>query len=775
MHIGLRSFSSVATSGVLVAAVFFAASAMAAPLESDTDGPVATPRQASSALPRVAVQKSSVTGSKADANGNGLSDGLEAKLAGLGAGDAVKVIVTFAGPGNAASAQAAVGAFSVKREFRLINAFAGTMTAGQARALASVSGVFRVEEDSTVVAMLEAARSDYGVKKLRDEAAASIAPGVTGAGVVVCVVDTGAFSGHEQFVNEGKPGENQIVAFKDFIGDAFGDIRDYPYDDVFHGTHVAAIIAGDGTGPSALAGRLGGVAPGAKLAVAKVLNYQGSGSDSIVMAGVEWCAKAENRALGLKVINMSLGVPTSSDGNSALEQLVDALAKTGIVTVVAAGNSGGGPSTIGSPAAARGAVTVGAAGDYSSDWTAPWAEPYGLQSATPFSSRGPTADGRIKPDIMGPGATIASAAVENLNFGIYPCAQPCYAVASGTSMATPAVAGIVALMFEANPNLTVNDVRRILYDTAHDRFPGGGKDNETGFGLVDAHAAVRAAQAELVIDPLTFPGTAEIAAVVPNNGQVLLPVHVTDPSLPVMVTVTIEGKVGPYGWTPDIDTALMDANLQLFEITPILPGLVYPGTASTCPAGSWCGAMGRVETLYVHPTLAPFNRTLSSDPTVPSYYIQLYPYDGFPNAGKGGSVKVELFNATTPGADSVPYSPLTAVAGPDLTVVPDAEGNATIDLDGGSSTGSVTAYSWSTDTAGITIPDGMFSSVKLPTGDHVIYLTVADELANTSTDSMLVSVKKGKGGGGGNGGGGNGGGGGGRGGGPKNASQASLR
>lgn len=720
-----------------VAVFAFAGPVMAEPLGAAADGAAGLKTgsggigQADSALPRIAVRKSSGAASLADANRNGLSDSLETKLAGLTPGSMVDVIVSFSGPGNAASARSAVGGFAVRHEFRMINAFAATVTAAQARALASVSGVFRVEEDAVGKAMMEAARRDFGVKKLRDEAAALGVPGVTGAGVGICVADSGAFNNHEQFVDEGT-GVHKIAGFQDFIGGANGVKHTTSYDDLFHGTHVAGIAAGDGTGPSAWAGRLGGVAPGASLYIAKVLDHAGSGSESIIMQGLEWCAAQT----GVRVINLSLGFPGSSDGQSAVEQLVNAISRNGVVVVVAAGNSGAAPSTIGSPGAASDAVTVGAVSEYSASLSDPWVTA-GIFPAY-FSSRGPTQDGRVKPDITGPGTTIAAAGIENLSLGIV-CAQPCYLIVSGTSMASPFVAGVAALMLEANPALTPNDVRRILYKAARDRFPGGGKDNETGFGVVDAHAAVNAARGELITDPLAFPEDSQLSTVVPDNGEILLRIDPVDPALPVTVTVTIDGAVARLGWKPDIDAILLDGNLQPFVITPFLPDVVYPGTLSTCPAGDECGAVGRQETLYVYPSVSPFNRTAF-------YYVRLYAFDGFPNNGKGGPVKIELSNATAAGTVDTPQSPLSSNAGPDVTVPPNADGFATVYLDGTSSAGSVAAYGWSTDTTGITIPDGMFSSVTLPAGDHVVHLTVIDDLGNVSADSMAVSVSTGGGG-----------------------------
>ncbi len=113
--------------------------------------------------------------------------------------------------------------------------------------MAGAAGVFRVEEDATATVFLEAARSDFGVERVW------IDTGFTGAGIDICVVDSGVEATHEQFVDEAT-NANKVVAFKDFVGDVYGVFQTESYDDVGHGTHVAATVAGDGTG-SALGAR----------------------------------------------------------------------------------------------------------------------------------------------------------------------------------------------------------------------------------------------------------------------------------------------------------------------------------------------------------------------------------------------------------------------------------------------------------------------------------------------------------------------------------------
>lgn len=733
---------------ILTLALGASGGAAAAPLDDGVEsaGPELSTGRAGAGLPVIGPARGRAVGSMADGDRNGLSDGLEARLAALRPQDRVEVIATFTRPGAAAAARAAVGNFALKHEFTRISAFAATMTAAQARALAAAPGVFRVEEDAAAYATLEAARRDFGVERLYAEGLAGTGAPATGAGVAVCVVDSGVNPNHEQFIDE-TIGLTKVAGFIDLIGDINGVIQTTPYDDNGHGTNVSNIAAGDGTGPSAFAARLRGAAPGSPLYVAKVLDFLGSGTDSGVMQGVEWCADQ----FGVGVVNLSLGIGTNSDGQDALSQLVNAVVAEGILVVAAAGNSGALSGTIGSPAAAARAITVGAAAEWSADPNLDSWFSGGVYTAA-FSSRGPTKDGRIKPDILAPGVSIAGAYVPNIFTGPFPCFDPCYAVASGTSMASPFVAGTVALMLQGGAGtLAPDDVRRLLYTTAQDRFPGAGKDMETGFGLLDAYAAVNAARGLAFAEPTVFPDDMSGREFVPDNGEVLIPVQVLDPSKPLAITLTLDGKAGRFGWSPDLDAELLDAagNPLLFPGLPPELDIRMPGSISTCPAGEECGSVGRQETLYAIPPLAA------------EYLVRVYAFADRPNNGAGGGFAFEISNGWTDagGPASAPQGDLVAEAGSSQTVPDDdGDGFATLSLDGSNSTGVIAGYAWSADAAAAAIPDGMFSEVTLPLGTHAVTLTVTDGLGGSSVDTVQVTVgatpKKGGGGGGGRKGGG---------------------
>lgn len=229
------------------------------------------------------------------------------------------------------------------------------------------------------------------------------AEGYDGTGRKVAVLDTGVDDTHPDL-------KGRIAAERSFVPDqAVADGNG-------HGTHVASTVAGDGA-------TYRGVAPGAELLVGKVLSDEGYGEDSWIIAGMEW-AKAQ----GADVVSMSLGSQVPDDGTSPMARAVDTLsADGGPLFVVAAGNSYG-EFTIGAPGSAASALTVASVtkSDERSD----------------FSSMGPlTGSYGLKPDISAPGSDITAAKPGGG-----------YQTMSGTSMATPHVAGAAAVLKQRHPD-----------------------------------------------------------------------------------------------------------------------------------------------------------------------------------------------------------------------------------------------------------------------------------------------------------------------------------
>jgi subtilisin family serine protease len=259
-------------------------------------------------------------------------------------------------------------------------------------------------------------------------APAAWASGFTGEGVTVAVVDTGVDTAHPDLAGK-------VVASRSFV--EFED----ELDRVGHGTHVASTVAGTG---AASGGRYKGVAPGAKLVGAKVCVSFGC-AESWILAGMHW-AVTEQRA---QVVNMSLG-GADSPGTDPVEQAVEDLtAQYGALFVVAAGNAGG-DRTVGSPASADAALAVGAVDKQ--------------DTLAAFSSRGPrVGDSALKPDISAPGVDITAALSKDSGRGA-PGEQ--YMTISGTSMATPHVAGAAAILVQRRPGWTPEQVKAALMASA---------------------------------------------------------------------------------------------------------------------------------------------------------------------------------------------------------------------------------------------------------------------------------------------------------------------
>jgi hypothetical protein len=231
-------------------------------------------------------------------------------------------------------------------------------------------------------------------------------------------------------------------------------------DDNGHGTHVAGTIAMLDNGSGFI-----GVAPKASIYAIKVLNNQGSGRLSDVAAGIDHAV-----SIGAKVINLSLGCTGSGCDAPVLKASVDNAAAANVLVIAAAGNSGSGTDTVGFPAKYATAVAVAATcGPTNTSYCS------GLDTRASFSSTGPAVE------LSAPGDNVQS----TYNNGGY-------ATMSGTSMATPHVAGVAALILSCNPSLSANSARDILTSTAVD-LGAAGRDNLFGFGRVSASAAAAAA------------------------------------------------------------------------------------------------------------------------------------------------------------------------------------------------------------------------------------------------------------------------------------------
>lgn len=264
-----------------------------------------------------------------------------------------------------------------------------------------------------------------------------------GRGVSIAVLDTGTHPHYDLI----KP-YNRLLVFKDFVNS-----RTVPYDDDGHGTHVSGIAAGNG-----FSGAPKGIAPEASIVSLKVLDSDGSGNVSGILAAMQWICD-NHRKYNIRVVNLSLGM--TYDDSVRIDPLhlgVGALYKSGITVVAAGGNSGPAAKTISSPGNSPYVITAGCCG---------------TSEVSEFSSRGP-AGTYMKPDLVAYGEDICSLAP----------GKTATATQSGTSMSAPVVSGAAACLYSAYPQLTAYQVKRILMSAT---IPFEQEDrNSQGYGRLDA-------------------------------------------------------------------------------------------------------------------------------------------------------------------------------------------------------------------------------------------------------------------------------------------------
>ena len=327
---------------------------------------------------------------------------------------------------------------------------------------------------------------------------------LTGNGVGIAVIDSGITAWHDDLYLAGPESarvDSRVVHFRDFTRDTNPRVwaSEQPFDEFGHGTHVAGIIAGNGFDSD---GRRTGMAPRASLIGLKVLDAEGHGYISDVIAAIDYAIAIKDR-YNIRIINLSVASGVFESYNtSPLARAAKRAVDAGIVVVAAAGNLGtndegerqwGG---ITCPGNAPWVLTVGAG---SHQGTAKRSD----DVLATFSSRGPTwIDFAAKPDLVAfgvgieslsdPHSTLYSQYSDYLLSGTRQTPSMPYLSMSGTSMAAPVVAGTIALMLEENPDLTPNAVKAILQYTAEVR--DGESFLSQGAGVVNALGAVRMAR-----------------------------------------------------------------------------------------------------------------------------------------------------------------------------------------------------------------------------------------------------------------------------------------
>jgi serine protease AprX len=394
-------------------------------------------------------------------------------------GQRVDVIVQYRVQPTLAEVKRAVGrGGSLREPLSVINGAAFTIKAGSLAALANDPNVMHISPDLPV-------RATATVTDFYDQAV--LAPyawsaNLKGSGIGIAVIDSGINGGKDFSLSNGTG--SRIVYNQNFVNgqssvsDLYG-----------HGTHVAGILAGNGLNSrgTTFHKTFMGVANNANLINLRVLDQNGSGKDSTVIAAIQAAVNLKSR-YNIRVINLSLGRPVyESYKLDPLCLAVEAAWKAGIVVVVAAGNNGrdnwhniDGYGTITAPGNDPYAITVCA---MKSVGTATRAD----DQIASYSSKGPTLlDHIVKPDIVAPGNMIVSVLASSTaklvkanpanivalsSYSTSTKGTSSYFTLSGTSMATPVVSGAVALMLQKNAKLTPDQVKARLMRSAYKTFP----------------------------------------------------------------------------------------------------------------------------------------------------------------------------------------------------------------------------------------------------------------------------------------------------------------
>jgi len=372
------------------------------------------------------------------------------------------------------------GNSKIKRDLQIINSISVDVDESSLNALTQSPLVKKIELDREVKALLDTSLGDIYAKEVWQLFDAQN-NNITGKGQIIAVIDTGVDYHQPAFGSCVSMGPTcKVIGGYDFVNK-----DNDPMDDQGHGTHVAATAAGkDMSGAT----QLYGVAPDANIIAYKVLGAEGSGYGTDIIAAINAASDPNgdgNSSDHVSVGTMSLGGSGSPDDPMALA--VDNSSAVGVTWTIAAGNSGG-VSTIGSPGTARTAITVAAACKSSQIG----ANSYCSNPIASFSSRGPLIWNGVdiqKPDIAAPGVYICAARWDSAFSSAPTCFDSSHIRISGTSMATPHVAGAVALVRQAHPEYTPAQVKQLLKQNARD-LGGGMTYNDQGAGEINLKAVI---------------------------------------------------------------------------------------------------------------------------------------------------------------------------------------------------------------------------------------------------------------------------------------------
>ncbi|MDG1539961.1 MAG: S8 family serine peptidase [Candidatus Thalassarchaeaceae archaeon] len=369
--------------------------------------------------------------------------------------------------------------FRTQFRFHLIDSIAGRVAVDDIVEMSTLPGVVLIELDGILTIQMNDVKDIHGIPMIWEDT------GYTGKGSVVSIIDTGIDSEHvglDDMDDDNSTNDSKVIAFYDAVNnpDKTNGTEVKAYDDQGHGSHCAGITAGTGAPTYEYVG----VAPKAQLVGVKVLDEGGSGSFATVMAGMQWTVD-KRHDFNIRAASMSLGgfglIEWTSSEEESVNRMANEMVRSGVALFIAAGNSAV-SAQIGTPGSAEDVITVGALDKDT--------------SIAVYSSQGPTEEGRVKPNIAFVGSSVM-APEANSGDG--------YVGYSGTSMATPGAAGLAALMYQANPDLSPFDIRNIMQETstyrqchymlanepcAEDLIPKNRQNNVYGHGHVEGLPAL---------------------------------------------------------------------------------------------------------------------------------------------------------------------------------------------------------------------------------------------------------------------------------------------
>ena len=421
-----------------------------------------------------------------DLNGDGIHDAIWIAIESdlhdwVDANDTISVIVDFDHQPNSEDQEMLEREVDFRTQFRyhLIDSIAGRVAVEDIVELSELPGVVLIELDGILTIQMNDVNDVHGIPMIWEDT------GYTGKGSVVSIIDTGIDSEHvglDDLDDDNSTNDSKVIAFYDAVNnpDKTNGTEVKAYDDQGHGSHCAGITAGTGAPTHEYVG----VAPQAQLVGVKVLDEGGSGSFATVMAGMQWTVD-KRHDFNIRAASMSLGgfglIEWTSSEEESVNRMANEMVRSGVALFIAAGNAAV-SAQIGTPGSAEDVITVGALDKDT--------------SIAVYSSQGPTEEGRVKPNIAFVGSSVM-APEANSGDG--------YVGYSGTSMATPGAAGLAALMYQANPDLSPFDIRNIMQETstyrqchymlanepcAEDLIPKNRQNNVYGHGHVEGLPAL---------------------------------------------------------------------------------------------------------------------------------------------------------------------------------------------------------------------------------------------------------------------------------------------